>query len=221
MIWYRFCKGKRKAAWEVNIMYSCAKNIRHTALCTHHLIFFGGVSSSIPKLEHGGEVASVAAAASRKKKRLVGLWKVASECRGSLLRSTIRLLVDGGCNAEAAVKHTGTTSGKLTWGYVLYCFFTLIFRHWFLPDFDLRAWGRPDIKQCSRKSLSVGSMIQEVHIRFVHVNWWKNSEKIFLQSPPNKKSSVLLCWHFFWNQLNYWAFESSKLFRFLFIWAYH
>ena len=94
-------------------LYSCAKNIRHTALCTHHLIFFGGVSSSIPKLEHGGEVASVAAAASRKKKRLVGLWKVASECRGSLLRSTIRLLVDGGCNAEAAVKHTGTISGKL------------------------------------------------------------------------------------------------------------
>ena len=82
--------------------------------CTVHSSshIFRGVSSSIPKLEHGGEVASVAAAASRKKKRLVGLWKVASECRGSLLRSTIRLLVDGGCNAEAAVKHTWTTSGE-------------------------------------------------------------------------------------------------------------
>jgi hypothetical protein len=29
-----------------------------------------------------------------------------------LLRSTIRLLVDGGCDAEAAVKHTWTTSGE-------------------------------------------------------------------------------------------------------------
>ena len=62
-------------------------------------------------------MASVAAAASRKKKRLVGLWKVASECRGSLLRATIRLLVDGGCNAEAAVKHTGTTSQKPIGGH--------------------------------------------------------------------------------------------------------
>ena len=109
--WYRLCKGKRKAAQEVNFIL--VQKLFAT-LCTHHLIFFGGVSASIPKLEHGGEVASVAAAASRKKKRLVGLWKVASECCGSLLRSTIRLLVDGGCDAEAAVKHTGTTSGKLS-----------------------------------------------------------------------------------------------------------
>ena len=111
-----FVKVKGKPHRKSNL-FLCKKNIRNTALCTHHLIFFGGVSSSIPKLEHGGEVASVAAAASRKKKRLVGLWKVASECRGSLLRATIRLLVDGGCNAEAAVKHTGTTSQKPIGGY--------------------------------------------------------------------------------------------------------
>ena len=84
----------------------------HCALIISYFSGEGGVSASIPKLEDGGEVASVAAAASRKKKRLVGLWKVASECRGLLLRSTIRLLVDGGCDAEAAVKHTWTTSGE-------------------------------------------------------------------------------------------------------------
>ena len=41
--------------------------------CVLIISYFLGVSASIPKLEHGGEVAS------RKKKRLVGLWKVASE----------------------------------------------------------------------------------------------------------------------------------------------
>ena len=166
MIWYRFCKGKRKAAQEVNFILE--QKIFAT-LCTHHLIFFGGVSASIPKLEHGGEVASVAA--SRKKKRLVGLWKVASECRGSLLRSTIRLLVDGGCDAEAAVKQTGTTSVKL-----------------------------------SKKRNSVFANAND---QFHNFSWFASLE-IFC--------FALLT--FCWNQLNYWAFESSKLFRFLLICAY-
>ena len=175
MIWYRFCIGKPH---RMSTLFLCKKYSSH---CTVHSSshIFRGVSSSIPKLEHGGEVASVAAAASRKKKRLVGLWKVASECRGSLLRSTIRLLVDGGCNAEAAVKHTGTTSRKI---------FVNI----------LKLAGEKSVKKLLEDFSTISSEYE--------IFCFATARRVFC---------------FVDILLNYWAFKSSKLFRFLLIWAYY
>ena len=87
-----------------------SRNNSFIAPCTHHLIFFGEVSASIPKLEHGAQRSGLARGPEEEKKRLVGLWKKNSSIRVAprccTVRSSIRLLVVGwrlvwGCDAEA------------------------------------------------------------------------------------------------------------------------